>query len=140
MATRLQLTAKQRRKARELRLQGRDPGAFAIPRGMSMEEELDEYSNIPLGRYQNVANRQLKEAYREGYQAGRNSVARKPEMGRLRRTESDRMVPWDEEDRPRLRGPRNMEAFREGMESREKEIKQRKLGSRHESRLRGRLR
>lgn len=109
-------------------------GASArIRREISMEEELDEYSNIPLGRYQNVQNRQLKEAYREGYHAGRNSVARKPDIGRLRRS-VERLDEEEQESRSR-RGPRDMEAFRQGI----RDVEERpRLGSRHESRLRGR--
>lgn len=137
MATKRKLTRRQREEARANRPPMRDKIRL-FRSEVSLEEELDEYSNIPLGRYQNVANRQLKDAYREGYQAGRNSVARKPDLGRLRRS-VERLDDEEQEYRPR-RGPRDMEAFREGMTSREKEIEQRKLGSRHESRLRGRLR
>lgn len=67
------------------RLSSRKKPSFRIRSEMSMEEELDEYSNIPLGRYQNVGDRRLKDAYREGYQAGRNSISLKPDIGRLRR-------------------------------------------------------
>lgn len=117
------LTARERRSIPEMSSRSMPARPFGIRREVSMEEELDEYSNIPLGRYQNVANRQLKEAYREGYQAGRNSISRRPDVGRLRRMNT--IVEEDFAEDERLgRTPRP--------------LSERRLPTRHESRLRGR--